>query len=166
MGRCRARQLKRNWNIDWKDEELLQFNFGLQNGRKGLEFVVFTFSRPRLILESGHITPFWLALLGVEKVSFTKTLVLSAAYKYSPAEAPNFFLMDFKGGTAFNPLKELPHVTGVVTNLNPLLVERALASINPSSRKGKIFLLECLQRIYGSITLCFRDFHAPSFAGT
>ena len=37
--------------------------------------------------------------------------------------------MDFKGGAAFNIFADLPHVSGIVTNLSPELVERGLDSI-------------------------------------
>lgn len=131
--------VRRNWNTDWKDEDLLQFKFGLQNGRKGLEPIALNLLPPLPYSGIGAYHTILVGYIGGGKSEFMKTLVLSAAYKYSP-KLLNFFLMDFKGGAAFNPLRELPHVTGVVTNLNPLLVERALASIKTEfERRQNVF---------------------------
>ena len=41
-----------------------------------------------------------------------------------------FVLVDYKGGSAFKDCVHLPHVTGMVTDLDAHLVERALASLS------------------------------------
>ncbi|UOE44627.1 FtsK/SpoIIIE domain-containing protein [Agromyces larvae] len=56
---------------------------------------------------------------------------LAAAY---PPEAVAFLLVDFKGGAAFAPLIGLPHVTGVVTDLDESEARRAVASLRAELR--------------------------------
>jgi DNA segregation ATPase FtsK/SpoIIIE, S-DNA-T family len=52
----------------------------------------------------------------------------------------NFFFLDFKGGAAFSVFENLPHVSGIVTNLSPDLVERGLDSIrNEIARRQEEF---------------------------
>ena len=65
---------------------------------------------------------------GSGKSELLMTMILDMAAKYDPAIV-NFVLVDFKGGGAFEPLKNLPHVVDVVTNLNQSAVERMFASI-------------------------------------
>ncbi|QEO13413.1 hypothetical protein FLP10_02540 [Agromyces intestinalis] len=56
---------------------------------------------------------------------------LAAAY---PPEAVAFLLVDFKGGAAFAPLEGLPHVTGIVTDLDEAEARRAVASLRAELR--------------------------------
>jgi len=61
----------------------------------------------------------------------------------------NFFFMDFKGGAAFNVLKDLPHVVGVVTNLDPQLVERGLDALEAEfERRQKRFAEAAVANIW------------------
>ena len=53
---------------------------------------------------------------GSGKSEFLKTLVLSYALTHSPYEI-NFALIDFKGGAAFNELEKLPHIVGIMTDI-------------------------------------------------
>lgn len=53
---------------------------------------------------------------GSGKSELLRTLVLGLAVRSRPDEVA-FLLVDFKGGAAFDPLAGLPHVTGLVTNL-------------------------------------------------
>ena len=41
-----------------------------------------------------------------------------------------FVLVDYKGGSAFKDCVHLPHVTGMVTDLDAHLTQRALASLS------------------------------------
>ena len=130
--------IKHNWETLMKESELLQFPFGQQFDRKGLGSATLNLL-PEKYLGFGAYHTILVGTTGSGKSEFMKSLVLSSAYKYSP-RILNFFLMDFKGGSAFNRLKDLPHVAGVVTNLNPLLVERALVSIETEfDRRQKYF---------------------------
>jgi S-DNA-T family DNA segregation ATPase FtsK/SpoIIIE len=53
---------------------------------------------------------------GSGKSELLRTLVTALAIAHSP-ELLSFVLIDFKGGAAFAPLAELPHVAGLITNL-------------------------------------------------
>jgi S-DNA-T family DNA segregation ATPase FtsK/SpoIIIE len=141
--------LKQNWSRTRDDDELLQFAFGLRNGRKGLEPVVLNLLPPGP--EYAGIGAYHTILVGTTgsgKSEFMKSLVLSAAYKYSP-RLLNIFFMDFKGGAAFNVLKDLPHVVGVVTNLSPQLVERGLSALEAEfERRQKCFADAAVSNIW------------------
>jgi len=77
-----------------------------------------------------------------------KSLVMGAAVRYPP-NLLNFFFLDFKGGAAFSVFEDLPHVSGVVTNLKPELVERGLDSIrNEIERRQERFSREHVQNIW------------------
>jgi DNA segregation ATPase FtsK/SpoIIIE-like protein len=66
---------------------------------------------------------------GSGKSELLMTLILSLAVKYDPRMV-NFVLIDFKGGAAFDPFKDLPHVVDIVTNLRGNAVARMFAAIN------------------------------------
>lgn len=67
---------------------------------------------------------------GSGKSEFLRTLVLALATKHSPDDI-SMILVDYKGGAAFNPFANLPHIAGLIDNLEGEagLVERARASI-------------------------------------
>ncbi|MDQ0709388.1 S-DNA-T family DNA segregation ATPase FtsK/SpoIIIE [Arthrobacter woluwensis] len=65
---------------------------------------------------------------GAGKSELLRTMVLSAASHLAPSEL-GFVLVDFKGGAAFDGLGGLPHVHGLVTDLGPAELDRALASL-------------------------------------
>jgi len=144
--------LTTNWMNPRGDEELLQFPFGLKSGRKGLEPVALNLLPPGPEYGDSGIGAYHTILVGTTgsgKSEFMKSLVLSAAYKYHPRHL-NFFFMDFKGGAAFNILKELPHVVGVVTNLSPQLVERGLSALEAEfERRQKLFADASVSNIWG-----------------
>ena len=53
---------------------------------------------------------------GSGKSEALKTLILSLALTHSPYDI-NFALIDYKGGAAFNELENLPHVVGIITDI-------------------------------------------------
>ncbi len=65
---------------------------------------------------------------GSGKSELLMTMILSLAIKYDPTMV-SFVLVDFKGGAAFEPFKELPHVVDFVTNLRGNAVARMFAAI-------------------------------------
>lgn len=65
---------------------------------------------------------------GSGKSELLRSLVLSLAVA-SPPDQLAFVLVDFKGGATFDGLAALPHVAGVVTDLEPRLTERVLRSL-------------------------------------
>ena len=57
-----------------------------------------------------------------------------------PPQQLNFVLVDFKGGGAFDGVRDLPHVVGVITDLDEALVERALVSLRAElERREQLF---------------------------
>lgn len=65
---------------------------------------------------------------GAGKSELLQSLVASLAVANRP-DAMTFVLVDYKGGAAFAQCERLPHTVGLVTDLDPHLVERALASL-------------------------------------
>jgi len=139
--------VKRNWSLPRSDRELLQFPVGVKVSRDGLEALMINL----LPAERGGNDAYHSILIGTTgsgKSEFMKSLVLSAAYKYSP-RVLNFFFLDFKGGAAFSVLSELPHVIGIVTNLMPELVERGLDALeNEIGRRQEKFAQASVQNIW------------------
>ncbi|MGY1812874.1 FtsK/SpoIIIE domain-containing protein [Blastococcus sp. SYSU D00820] len=70
---------------------------------------------------------------GSGKSEFLQTWVLAMAAAYSPARV-TFLFVDYKGGSAFKDCVSLPHSVGMVTDLSPHLVRRALTSLNAELR--------------------------------
>ncbi|MBD0740250.1 hypothetical protein BGM09_12710 [Streptomyces sp. CBMA29] len=66
---------------------------------------------------------------GSGKSEFLQSLVASLAVANRP-DAMTFVLVDYKGGAAFKDCVDLPHTVGLVTDLDPHLVERALTSLS------------------------------------
>ena len=71
---------------------------------------------------------------GSGKSEFLRTLVTSLAIS-TPPEELTFVLVDFKGGAAFGACAGLPHVVGLVTDLDDHLVTRALSSLRAELRR-------------------------------
>ncbi len=65
---------------------------------------------------------------GSGKSELLRAIVASFAAVGSPEDI-NFVLVDYKGGSAFDRCADLPHVVGVVTDLDDRLAERALTCI-------------------------------------
>ncbi|WP_110241007.1 FtsK/SpoIIIE domain-containing protein [Nocardioides gilvus] len=65
---------------------------------------------------------------GAGKSEFLQAWVLGMAAEYSP-DRVSFLFVDYKGGAAFADCVKLPHCVGLVTDLSPHLVRRALTSL-------------------------------------
>ena len=65
---------------------------------------------------------------GSGKSEFLQAWVLGMAAEYSP-DRVSFLFVDYKGGSAFADCVSLPHTVGLVTDLSPHLVRRALTSL-------------------------------------
>ena len=70
---------------------------------------------------------------GSGKSEFLRTWVMAIALDYSPSDV-NFILIDYKGGAAFDSCSKLPHVVGVITDLDEGLAERVLLSLEAELR--------------------------------
>lgn len=66
---------------------------------------------------------------GAGKSEFLQSWVMGLAANYS-AKRVNFLFVDYKGGAAFSDCVKLPHCVGLVTDLSPHLVDRALGSLH------------------------------------
>ncbi len=56
------------------------------------------------------------------------TMIIGMALNFNPTVL-NFVLVDYKGGSAFEPFKHLPHAVDIVTNLDQSATARVFASI-------------------------------------
>ncbi|MEO7447991.1 MAG: FtsK/SpoIIIE domain-containing protein, partial [Humibacillus sp.] len=65
---------------------------------------------------------------GAGKSELLQSWILGMAAAHSPQRV-TFLLVDYKGGSAFRDCVNLPHTVGLVTDLSPHLVRRALASL-------------------------------------
>jgi S-DNA-T family DNA segregation ATPase FtsK/SpoIIIE len=66
---------------------------------------------------------------GSGKSELLQTIIASLAVVNRP-DAMNFVLVDYKGGSAFKDCVHLPHVVGMVTDLDAHLTQRALTSLS------------------------------------
>ncbi|WP_120519754.1 FtsK/SpoIIIE domain-containing protein [Arthrobacter celericrescens] len=94
----------------------------------------------RALVGSKGVEPFYLDLknegphalvggtTGAGKSEFLQSWVMGMASAYSP-DRVTFLFVDYKGGAAFADCVKLPHTVGLVTDLSPHLVRRALTSL-------------------------------------
>ena len=68
---------------------------------------------------------------GKSELLIAWVLAMAAAY---PPERVTFLLVDFKGGSAFAALDQLPHTVGIITDLDVAQAARALASLRAELR--------------------------------
>ena len=78
---------------------------------------------------------------GAGKSEFLQSWIMSLAATISP-DRLTFLLVDYKGGAAFAECVDLPHTVGLVTDLSPHLVRRALTSLRAELRYREELLAE------------------------
>lgn len=78
---------------------------------------------------------------GSGKSAFLETLVLSLAHDHSPADL-TLALIDFKGGAGLRHCMDLPHVAGVLTDLDTHLASRALTALRREIDERKAALAD------------------------
>jgi S-DNA-T family DNA segregation ATPase FtsK/SpoIIIE len=71
---------------------------------------------------------------GAGKSELLQSLVVGLAANHPP-ESVSFVLIDYKGGAAFAECAPLPHVAGMVTDLDPSLTDRALQAFECELRR-------------------------------
>ncbi|WP_462203736.1 FtsK/SpoIIIE domain-containing protein [Frankia sp. CcWB3] len=76
---------------------------------------------------------------GAGKSELLQTIIAAHAVMYRPNEMI-FVLVDYKGGSAFAECAALPHTVGMVTDLDPHLVRRALSSLTAELRRRERML--------------------------
>ncbi|MCT2150907.1 FtsK/SpoIIIE domain-containing protein [Dermabacter vaginalis] len=79
---------------------------------------------------------------GSGKSEFLQSWILSLALRYSPRRL-TFLFVDYKGGAGLGECALLPHCTGLVTDLGPDLVTRALISLKAELRYREELLARC-----------------------
>ena len=84
---------------------------------------------------------------GAGKSELLRSLVVGLAARLGPDQI-NFVLVDYKGGAAFDVCAPLPHVVGLVTDLDHRLTERALRSL-----RAELTRREHLMREHGATDL-------------
>jgi len=102
-------------------------------GADGKEFIID-------LSESGH-GPHGLigGTTGCGKSEFLLTLIASLSLNYHPYDL-NFLLIDYKGGVTSQMVSELPHMVGIVTNLDGPLAERVRISLEAEiNRRERLF---------------------------
>ncbi len=78
---------------------------------------------------------------GSGKSELLQTLITGLAAS-APPDRTTFLLIDYKGGATFGRLAELPHTTGLVTDLDHPLAARALASLRAEVRRRERLLAD------------------------
>ena len=76
---------------------------------------------------------------GAGKSEFLQAWVLGMAAAHSP-DRVTFLFVDYKGGSAFADCVDLPHCVGLVTDLSPHLVSRALTSLRAELQRREHLL--------------------------
>ncbi len=74
---------------------------------------------------------------GAGKSEFLQSWIMAMAASFSPATV-NFLLVDYKGGAAFKDCSRLPHSVGMVTDLDPAGIRRALVSLGAEVRRREL----------------------------
>lgn len=80
-------------------------------------------------------------MTGSGKSELLVTWIASMARSHGPHEV-TFVLADFKGGTAFDPLRALPHVAAVMTDLDEEEARRGVQSLTAELRRREGILAE------------------------
>ncbi len=96
---------------------------------------------------------------GAGKSELLRTLVVGLAAASSPDHL-TFVLIDYKGGSTFDACAQLPHVVGVVTDLDDRLADRALRCLHAELRRREQLLrlvgaadLTTYRRVHGAVPL-------------
>lgn len=126
-----------SWTENRKDTNQVVFPVGQWVDRSGLATYEIDF-RPENLGGLGTYHAMMIGTTGSGKSIFMQSLVLAAAYKYSPKEL-NFMFMDFKAGAAeLKKVNDLPHSVGMVTDLGPALADRALKALENEVARRKV----------------------------
>jgi S-DNA-T family DNA segregation ATPase FtsK/SpoIIIE len=78
-------------------------------------------------------------MTGSGKSELLVSWLLAIATRFGP-DSVVFLLVDFKGGSAFAPIENLPHVVGLVTDLDERSAHRALLSLRAEVRHRERFI--------------------------
>lgn len=112
-------------------------------GRDGLRAVIGRTENADITLDLVEDGPHAIVtgMTGSGKSELLVTWVTSMARAHRPDEV-TFVLADFKGGTAFDPLRALPHVAAVMTDLDEEGARRGVQSLTAELRRRESILQE------------------------
>ncbi|MDX2377372.1 FtsK/SpoIIIE domain-containing protein [Microbacterium sp. LRZ72] len=99
-----------------------------------------------LVADGPHALVAGVTGMGKSELLVTWVTALCAAHTTSQLA---LLLADFKGGVSFEPLRALPHVTGVITDLDAVSAARAIASLRAEMRRREAELARCGARHIG-----------------
>lgn len=85
-------------------------------------------------------------MTGSGKSEFIMTYILSLAINYHPDEVA-FILIDYKGGGMAKSFANLPHVAGIITNLDGAAIKRSLVSIESELTRRQAIFAETSKQI-------------------
>ncbi len=87
---------------------------------------------------------------GSGKSELLQSWILAMAAAHGPDEV-TFLLVDFKGGASFAAIAGLPHVVGIVTDLDARVAERAILSLGAEIRFREAYLARLGARDIGGM---------------
>jgi S-DNA-T family DNA segregation ATPase FtsK/SpoIIIE len=125
------RELEIRWMEVFSHAPSLDIPLGMRHG-----------GRPLIAdLKQGGVGPHGLiaGTTGSGKSELLLTLLTALAVNHHPHQV-NFVLIDYKGGTAMNVLKDLPHTVGVVTDLDGKQTRRALVALGSEMERREEIL--------------------------
>ncbi len=121
-----------NWDTTArKTPDWLRVKLGMEGGRK-----VFS-----LYLQQDHdgVHGMIAGTTGSGKSELLLTLIAGLAITYPP-DILNFLLVDYKGGTAFEPFIGLPHAVDILTNLEGNVVDRMFVALRAELDRRSLLL--------------------------
>ncbi|MFV0396106.1 MAG: type VII secretion protein EssC [Coprobacillaceae bacterium] len=118
----------------WKQNRIYE-NIAVPIGLRGKDDIVYLDVHEKAHGPHGLVA----GTTGSGKSEIIQSYILSLAIHFSPEDI-GFLLIDYKGGGMANLFKNLPHLLGIVTNLDATESRRALVSIQSElKRRQQIF---------------------------
>ena len=116
---------------------------GQGRGRHGLPAAIGRGAREELVVDIVEDGPHAIVTgtTGTGKSELLVTWVTAMASRHGPDRVV-FVLADFKGGTAFEPLRDLPQVAAVITDLDDAGARRGVSSLTAELRRREAMLAE------------------------
>lgn len=141
LSRAQAQRIAAGWAQEAGDEPVVPVSLTLSelsapSEATGLLAVIGRGERGELHMDLVADGPHAIVtgMTGAGKSELLITWVTAIAQAHAPEEV-NFVLADFKGGTAFDPLRSLPHVAAVITDLDEEGAQRGVQSLRAELRR-------------------------------